>query len=887
MHTSLGNLIARKILWCVVPLILAAIYVSAVRVFDVNSASEQQALQVATNLRLALDNNLRARIASLQVLTESAAADPLDLPRLYQESLAFRKHIGGALVLTDAELRPRFNTSVPLGQPLPPRLPTPRGFAAAPYAVATGKPAVGDLVFAPTQRTRIVAVAAPILREGQVKGLMLNTVEINWLQDYLDRLKLPLDWHVSVRDSTGALLAKHPAGTAEPPDARHWSSASEVARWQVTTSIPVAVFYRRHIETILWTLGLLLVAVGASVQLGRITGRQLDKALSTLHGESDATDSTERDTIAEVEAVRAAFQSERESRAQAETALRESEQRWRYAIEGSGDGLWDWDMASGHVFYSSRWKSMLGYADDEIPADISVWGELVHPDDKERVLEAVQQHLDGGTPEFVQEYRIRCKDGSWKWLLARGMALHATDRPGATRMIGVNSDITERKEAEARIEYLAYYDPLTGLANRKLLKDRMQQALAANQRTLNHGALLFIDLDGFKPVNDLWGHSVGDQMLVQVAQRMKQNLRTGDTVARIGGDEFVILVQNLGTQRDEAAQQASTIAEKVLASFFPPFRMGEHEFHGGASVGVTLFRDETDSLDLLLGQADSAMYRAKSEGGSVVRFFDAALQAALLERSAFEADLRQSIHRNQLKLVYQPQCRLDGRIFGAEALLRWQHPELGLVPPARFIPLAEEDNFIVELGRWVMREACQTLAELAQDSATRHLIIAVNVSPRQFLQPAFVSEVHDLLQLTGAAPGRLKLELTESIFARDIDDIAQKMQALHALGVSFSLDDFGTGYSCLAYLKKLPFDQIKIDQMFVRELPNEPHDAAIVHAVIALSKSLEIAVIAEGVETVAQRDFLDHNGCRDFQGYLFSHPVDKPELMQLLAAATV
>ena len=884
MPTSLSKLVTRSILWCVVPLILAAIYVSAVRVFDVNSSSEKRALQVATNLRVSLDNNLRSRIASLKLLADSADADPLDLPRLYRQSLVFHKNFGGSVVLADTELHILYNTLVPPGQPLAPRLPTPKGFAAAPWAVAHGEAAVGDMVIATSTRTPIVAVAVPVVRGGQVKRLLLNTIDILWIQNLLDNLNLPPDWQVSVRDGAGALLAQRPKGALASGDVKIWSSASEASRWQVTVGIPVSVFYRRHIETALWTLVLLLVALGASIQLGQYTSRKLFRAMATLHG---ANRPPAREMIAEVEAVRSALQSEQASRAQAEAALRESEQRWRFAIEGAGDGLWDWDMESGHVFYSSRWKSMLGYAEEDIPPDISVWGELAHPDDKQRVLDAVQQHLDGHTPEFVQEYRIRCKDGSWKWLLARGVALRDARQPDKVRLLGVNSDITERKESEARIEYLAYYDPLTGLANRKLLADRMHQAMSAAERSLHYGALMFIDLDGFKPVNDLWGHSVGDQMLVQVAQRLKQSLRTGDTVARIGGDEFVILVQNLGTQREEAAQQVATIADKVLGAFFPPFQLGEHEFHGGASIGVTLFREEHLSLDALIGQADSAMYRAKSEGGNLVRFFDAALQAALLERSAFEADLRQSINRHQLKLVYQPQCLIDGRIFGAEALLRWHHPELGLVAPARFIPLAEEDNFIVELGRWVLREACNTLVELARDPATQNLVVAVNVSPRQFLQPAFATEVRDLLQTTGAAPDRLKLELTESIFARDIDDIAQKMAALHELGVSFSLDDFGTGYSCLAYLKKLPFNQIKIDQLFVRELPNEPHDAAIVHAVIALSNSLDIGVIAEGVETAAQRDFLELNGCHAFQGFLFSHPLDKAELMQLLATTTV
>lgn len=882
MHTSLSKLITRMILWCVIPLILAAVYVSAVRVFDVNSASQHRAAQVANNLRVSLDTNLRSRIAGLKVLADTTDTRPLNLTRLYRDASAFKDHFGGYVLLTDPSMNILLYTGVPIGDPLPAKLPIPKGFAAAPYAVTHAQSAVGDLVIGKTRKVPLVAVATPVIREGKVDYVLVNTIETRWIQEMLDTLKLPEGWNISVRDGAGELLARRPSDSTELQDAKRWSSASEVSRWQVIIDIPLPVFYRHHIETILWTMALLALALGASLLLGQQMGRKLYLALATLQEGSK----TGGDTIAEVETVRAALQKERESRTQAEAALRESENRWRYAIEGAGDGLWDWDIATGKVFYSSRWKSMIGYRDDEIPADIAVWSDLVHPDDKQRVLDAVQRHIDGQTPEFVQEYRIRCKDGRWKWLLARGIALRDANRDTQVRMIGVNSDITERKQTEAHIEYLAYYDQLTGLANRKLLTDRLQQALSSSRRSLHYGALIFIDLDGFKPVNDLWGHSVGDQMLQLVAQRLTQSLRTGDTVARLGGDEFVIVVQNLGMMREDAALQASTIADKVLTSFYPPFHMGEHEFHGGASIGVALFCDESASPDSVLGQADSAMYRAKSEGGNLVRFFDAALQSALLERSAFEADLRQSIHRQQLALVFQPQCRLDGSIFGAEALLRWHHPELGLVPPSRFIPLAEEDNFIVELGRWVLNEACTTLATLAHDPATRDLIVAVNVSQRQFVQPAFVAELRDLLQQTGADPRRLKLELTESIFARDIDDIADKMSTLHAMGVSFSLDDFGTGYSCLAYLKKLPFDQIKIDQAFVRELPNEPHDAAIVHAVIALSNSLGIDVLAEGVETIAQRDFLGINGCHAFQGYLFSHPISKAKLLQLLATAT-
>lgn len=877
MRISLSSLITRIILLCVIPLLALAIFVSAVRVFDINTSSQRRAEQVSKNIRVALDNDLSSRIAALQVLADSPLLDPLDAPRLYAEAQAFRSHFGGHVLLADSERIPLFNTRIPFGDAMPPGpLPTPRGVAAAPRALQTGKPAVGDSFIGQSVKVPLVGVAVPVMRDGRVKYLLVNTIELDELQRLLDHLNLPAGWHAYIVDSRGTRLAGIGAAELSAGHDKRWTEDSTVSPWQVIVEIPPAVFYRQHIETMFLTLLLLVVAAGASIWLGRRTARRLRNSMATL-SEAGQPAAPTLATIDEVESVRDTLSAERDSR-------REAEARWRYAIEGSGDGLWDWDMNSGKVFYSERWKSMLGFADEDLSGHIDEWGTLVHPDDKQRVLDAVQDHLNGKTPEFEQEYRIRCKDGSWKWILARGMAMPAAPGSKDLRMIGTNIDITARKQAEAQIEYLAYYDPLTGLANRKLLTDRMQQAQAVASRNLHYAALLFIDLDGFKAVNDLWGHSTGDQMLMQVAQRMKRCVRSGDTIARIGGDEFVLLVQNLGTDRDDAAHEAAVVADKILDTFFPPFSMNGHEFHCGASLGITLFRDERVSLDGLLGQADSAMYLAKAAGGNVYRYFDAELQASLLQKSAFEADLRQSIHRGQLHLLFQPQVEASGRIVGAEALVRWKHPTPGLVSPSRFIPVAEKDNFIVELGRWILRDACRMLAALGRHPSTSDLSIAVNVSPRQFLQADFVQQVEQALRDTGAAPSRLKLELTESIFAQDIEMITGKMDELRQLGIRFALDDFGTGYSCLAYLKQLPFDQIKIDQAFVKELPGEPRDAAIVHTIIALCESLHIAVIAEGVETESQKAFLELNGCHVYQGYLFSEPVSEGELVDMAAA---
>lgn len=878
MRNTLSSLITRMILLCVIPLLLLTIANALVRVHDINTASDVRVQQVTDNLRIALDAELRSRVAGLQTLAESPFTAPLDLPLLYREAQAFERHFGGRVVLADRELHPIFNTRIPLGQPQPARLPTPKGRAAAPLAIATGKPAVGDSFTGQTTDEPLVGIAVPLKRDGTIWGVLVNTIETRSVQQFMARQTLPEGWQLKVIDSSGTTIARLPED-GEIVDDLQWRSRSELAAWEIVINVAPLTFYQRQGRTLASALLMIAAALAISAYLGRRTGRRLYQAmLSLTRQEQPAPD------IVEVNQIRNELDAERRSRAEAELARRESEARWRYAIEGSGDGLWDWDLNSGKVFYSERWKSMLGFTDADLRGHIDEWGGMVHPDDKERVLQAVDAHLDGSTPEFVQEYRIRCKDGRWKWMLARGKAMPIAPGSSEMRMIGTNADITDRKEAEAQIEYLAYYDPLTGLENRKLLHDRIRQAMSASARSLQYGALVFIDLDGFKAVNDMWGHSIGDQMLMQVARRMKQCMRVGDTVARLGGDEFVILVQNLGADRDRAAQEVATISAKVLDAFFPPFNMEGHEFHGGASLGITLFRDEPLSVDALLGQADSAMYRAKAEGGNVYRYFDADLQASLLELSTFEAELRQSIHRGQLYLAFQPQVDAAGRIVGTEALVRWRHPSLGEVPPSRFIPVAEKDNFIVELGQWVMREACATLARIDGHPAAGRTSVAVNVSARQFLQPNFVAMVESALRDAGADPSRLKLELTESIFAQDIVSIAATMTRLHQLGIRFSLDDFGTGYSCLAYLKQLPFDQIKIDRAFVKSLPGEPRDAAIVHTIIALCHSLQIGVIAEGVETESQRSFLEQSGCGLFQGYLFGKPMPAEELMERLGA---
>jgi diguanylate cyclase (GGDEF)-like protein/PAS domain S-box-containing protein len=451
-----------------------------------------------------------------------------------------------------------------------------------------------------------------------------------------------------------------------------------------------------------------------------------------------------------------------------------------------------------------------------------------------------------------------------------------------TNYIGTHHDITERKKAEQRINELAFFDQLTGLPNRTLLMDRLRQTMTASSRHGSYGALLFIDLDNFKTLNDTLGHDMGDMLLKQVAQRLTTCVRDEDTVARLGGDEFIVMLASVSTSDKAAAVSTEAIADKMLAVLNRPYQLGSVAYHSTSSIGVTLCHGQQVTIDDLMKQADLAMYRAKAAGRNAVRFFDPTMEFAVMARAALESELRQAIEEKQFLLHYQAQVVGDGRLTGAEVLARWQHPRRGLVSPAEFIPLAEETGLILPLGHWVLETACTQLAAWAAQPNLAHLTIAVNVSAYQFRQAEFVEQTLAILTKTGANPQRLKLELTESLLVSNIDAVIEKMFALKAKGVGFSLDDFGTGYSSLSYLKHLPLDQLKIDQSFVHDVLSDPNDAAIAKTIIALAQSLGLGVIAEGVENAAQRDFLSNAGCHAYQGYFFSRPLPLDGFEQLV-----
>ncbi len=594
---------------------------------------------------------------------------------------------------------------------------------------------------------------------------------------------------------------------------------------------------------------------------------------SRMHCEvQDGTAMANFGIVQDITRERAALQAAAEQLA----AAKGSEARFRSLTELSSDWYWEQDanfcfvrvdgdfgnfgpLPAEVVLGRTRWDSGAGGVSDE------QWAA------HRAALEAHEVFHD------FEMFRTRA-DGSVMWVSINGAPIF--DSAGVlTGYRGTGREISARKQAEADIERLAFFDALTGLPNRRLLIDRLSQAVATSARHASFGALLFIDLDNFKVLNDTRGHHMGDELLKQVATRLTECVRSIDTVARLGGDEFVVMLEELSGTELDAAALAESVGKKILAALNQHFVLGGQEHHSSPSIGVTLFFDHQQSVDELLQRADLAMYQSKAAGRNTLRFFDPVMQAAASARAALEIDLRHALLHQEFMLHYQPVVDENSAVTGVEALLRWRHPARGLVSPAEFIPVAEQAGLIIPLGQWVLAAACAQLVAWNNSAVTRRLTMAVNVSARQFRHPEFTAQLLELLRVSGANPYRLKLELTESMLLSDFDDVIVKMGELRSIGVNFSLDDFGTGYSSLSYLKRLPLDQLKIDQSFVRDVLTDPNDAAIARTILSLARSLDLSVVAEGVETAGQRDFLHRCGCKAFQGYFFGRPVPIEELL--------
>ena len=567
---------------------------------------------------------------------------------------------------------------------------------------------------------------------------------------------------------------------------------------------------------------------------------------------------------------------------EAQQRLQKSEERLRLMLEGSSDAPWDWDLVSGETYYSERWWQMLGHRAGDLPADRATWRRLLHPQDLVHVTAFMADLLTSGRTTYSIELRLRHRAGHYVSVLTRGFVLR--DAGGrALRLSGTNTDLTERKQSERRIYELAYFDPLTGLPNRRFLIEELDKTLARHSRSGQYGALLFIDLDNFKLLNDTMGHDVGDMLLRQVAERLRQALRDSDQLARLGGDEFVVVLENLGAGTAEATPHADHVARKILALLGQPYDLPGNPSPRTPSIGITLFDGSASGIDQLLRQADLAMYRAKADGRNTARFFDPSMQAAAERQAALDKALRDGLAQRQFVLWCQPQFDTAGRLIGAEALARWQHGEHGLVSPHEFIGQAEASGLIVPLGRQVLEESCRALARWSHDPLLSQLKLSVNVSVRQLRDPDFPRTVEALLADHGANAHRLCLELTESVFAENMQELIERMQQLREQGICFSLDDFGNGTSSLAYLMRFPLASLKIDHSFVREAG--ANSATIIQAIVALARKLKLEVVAEGVEHEEQRDFMVDCGCDALQGYLLGRPVPLPEFEQLYGSA--
>jgi diguanylate cyclase (GGDEF)-like protein/PAS domain S-box-containing protein len=567
-------------------------------------------------------------------------------------------------------------------------------------------------------------------------------------------------------------------------------------------------------------------------------------------------------------------------RKRAEDSLRSSEQRYALAARGTNDGLWDWDVTSNRVFLSERWKQMLGLGEGDIGGDPAEWIARIHPSDRQKFeteLEGLRRA--GGPDQFAGEYRLLHADGAYRWMLTRGFVLRSATG-SAVRMAGSQTDITASRA----------FDSLTGLPNRVYFTDRLENAIARASRGEGAYAVLFLDMDRFKVVNDSMGHQAGDQLLTELSSRLVRSVEAAATslpagsrhvVARLGGDEFAVLVDGAGD-----ADSIRPLAERIEAAVGEPFQVESREVYASISIGIALGNPDYRDPAEVLRDADTAMYRAKGMGRARWAIFDSEMRAMAVARMEMEGDLRHAVNRGELRLYYQPKVELgSNRVVGFEALLRWQHPTRGLIPPLQFIPLAEETGLIVPIGAWVIREACLTLERWQHEFPfVPPLEVSVNLSVRQFWQNNLVEQVAEALAETGIEPECLQLEVTESVFVQEPVAAASVLAQLKALGVGLKLDDFGTGYSSLSYLSQLPCDSLKIDKSFVNQMCTDVSCSEIVRTVVALATSLGKQVIAEGIETEAQADLLRSLGCGFGQGYLFSKPMAAEKATEYLRA---
>ncbi len=560
-----------------------------------------------------------------------------------------------------------------------------------------------------------------------------------------------------------------------------------------------------------------------------------------------------------------------------ERALRESEERYSLASLAANDGLWDWNVVTNDVLFSNRWKSLLGFEEHEICNSIDEWFGRIHPDDLESVKISINSHLEGMTDHFENEHRMLHKDGTFRWILSRGIAVR-DDQGKPYRMIGSQTDISIRKNAEEQLLKDAFHDGLTGLPNRSLFIDRLDHALKRNKRNRNvSSAVLFLDLDRFKVVNDSLGHMAGDILLIEIARRIEGCVRPGDTVARLGGDEFVVLCEDI-----KDIEVAKGVAERIQSALSLPVKLEGTEIFPTASIGIAMTTMGYNKPEDVLRDADITMYQAKTSGKAQYAVFDSSMRQKALAQLHIEIDLRKALEHNEFRIFYQPIISLKtNSIVSLEALLRWNHPHRGIIPPSEFIPIAEETGLIAAIGEWVLRKACAQLCTWNEKTSTP-IRVAVNISGVQLRDPGFADIVLSILNETGLPTSMLDLEVTETTLMAQDQSAVQMLSKLQSKGIHVCLDDFGTGYSSLNCIQNLPIDVLKVDRSFICRIESDEEQIKIVETILHLGKNLGIEVIAEGVETDDQLTSLKAIKCEHYQGFLYSKPIAEEEVESLI-----
>jgi len=795
-------------------------------------------------------------------------------------------------------------------------------------AMSTRKAAVGEYIIGRTTGTPVIGVAYPFVSDGHVPFLMATTLQLERINQLASQNMQSSDHHLTIIDPKGTVLLRTSLDgqenwigkpIADTPLGRAMLSHSNRTTFvgpdlnghddlfvmtplgpkgspyaYLSLGMPLTILYAKYDRLLAVGVGagvfalffgLLVAGLGSrrflltrveplirtvrSLRQGRLAARapnleaggELDELAYSINQMANTLERKELETQDSL------------------SALRESRARFELVLNASDLGYWDVDFKNDTVTYSESWAAMLGYSLGEIGSGMNAWTDLIHPDDLSPTLAQWEWHQNASAPasSFESEFRMRTRDGSWRWILSRGRVMARAPSGDPLRAAGTHLDITDRKQAAERLEFLAHHDPLTGLLNRYYFGERAQTAIIRAQRAEQEIAVFLMDLDRFKTINDSLGHGVGDELLGAVSTRLRAEFMNGSQtpvlLARMGGDEFTVLVEGVTDSRELEA-----VGRRILDCFAQPFEIEHHVLSMSTSIGIARYPLNASDLDLLLRQADAALYVSKNEGRNSFRFFSCEMATAAEERMEMESGLRRALAGSELSLVYQPQVDLaSGRLIGFETLARWQHPTKGLIPPLQFIPVAEDSGLIVPLGRWVLDTACAQIRQW-QDQGLEIGHVAVNVSAIQMERGTLVEDVRQALSESGIDPDHLELEITESFILNDPEEAARALNELRALGVHLAIDDFGTGYSSLLYLKRLPFDLIKIDQGFVRGMLDDPQDAAIVRAIIALAQSLDLDVLAEGVETLAHAQQLYVLGCGLAQGYHYGKPVSASEV---------